>query len=57
MPNASDRSFAKKMPETSDKGSQPYSRAFRHREPTVTVREARESKWLGKIWIYKNASL
>ena len=24
--------FAKRMPEASDKGSQPYSRAFRHRE-------------------------
>ena len=28
----------KEMPEALDKGSQPYSRAFRHREPTVTVR-------------------
>ena len=26
------------MPEALDNGSQPYSRAFRHREPTVTVR-------------------
>ena len=24
--------FAMRMPEASDKGSQPYSRAFRHRE-------------------------
>ena len=29
MPNASDRSFAKKMPEASDNGSQPYRNAFR----------------------------
>ena len=34
------------MPEASDKGSQPYSRAYGYGEPTVTVREARESKWL-----------
>ena len=26
------RSFAKKMPEASDKGSQPYSRAYRYGE-------------------------
>ena len=32
MPNASDRSFAKKMPEASDKGSQPYSRAYGYGE-------------------------
>ena len=42
------RPYAKKMPEASDKGSQPYSRAYRYGEPTVTVREARESKWLDK---------
>ena len=38
--------FAKRMPEASDKGSQPYRRAYGYGEPTVTVREARESKWL-----------
>ena len=32
MPNASDRSFAKKMLEASDKGSQPYSRAYGYGE-------------------------
>ena len=35
--------FAMRMPEASDNGSQPYSRAFRHREPKVTVR-VREGK-------------
>ena len=40
--------FAKKMPEASDNGSQPYRNAVRCFEPTVTVREARESKWL--VW-------
>ena len=30
--------FAKRMPEASDKGSQPYSRACGYGEPTVTVR-------------------
>jgi len=37
-----------RMPAASDKGSQPYRNAFRCFEPTVTVREARESKWL--VW-------
>ncbi|MBR6939100.1 MAG: hypothetical protein IKH63_16210 [Prevotella sp.] len=36
-----------------DNSSQLCRNAFRCFEPTVTVREARESKWLGKIWIYK----
>ena len=36
------------MPEALDNGSQPYSRAYGYGEPTVTVREARESKWL--VW-------
>ena len=40
--------FAKKMPAASDNGSQPYRNAVRCFEPTVTVREARESKWL--VW-------
>ena len=34
------------MPEASDNGSQPYSCPLGDCEPTVTVREARESKWL-----------
>ena len=36
------------MPAASDKGSQPYSRAYGYGEPMITVREARESKWLVK---------
>ena len=41
MPN-----IERMMPAASDKGSQPYSCPLGDCEPTVTVREARESKWL-----------
>ena len=34
------------MPWALDNGSQPYSCPLGDCEPTVTVREARESKWL-----------
>ena len=42
------------MPEASDNGSQPYSRDYGYGEPTVTVREARESKWLERNTPHKN---
>ena len=49
MPN-----IERMMPAASDKGSQPYRNAFRCFEPTVTVREARESKWLERNSPHKN---